>query len=150
MSVTTKHGDQGLTDIKSGRINKSDDIVKVLGCFDSTMAIIMLADNYCHIENVENIIANLSSLAGVVAGYVDSFQLEKQIKILDDFILNNDNQPFNFVYPFRQTDKLWLNYARTQIRNLEQLLWSVNCLPQQYISYINRLSDYFYVLFTKM
>ena len=150
MSVTTKLGDQGFTDLKGKRVSKSDDVVKVLGAFDTTMALIMLADNYCPIENVEEIVHNLSCLAGVVSGYIDSFDYQKEIKTLEDFICHNENEKFSFVYPFKQEGKLWVNYARTQVRSLEQLLWKVQCLPSEYIGYVNRLSDYLYVIFTKM
>jgi len=141
--ITTKKGDNFYTDIKNKRVKKDSQVIELLGCFDETCAIVMLADNYAHLTYITETITFLSRLAGVVSGYSEDFDTSEFIQKLESFIFSHQEK-FSFSFPIRQENKIYLNFARTKIRELERKCCTFG-IKNNYAIAINRLSDYIYV-----
>lgn len=147
MTVTTKRGDGGTTDIKDERVAKSSSIIEFLGTIDETIAQLVYAGSLGKKELLEQPVEHLSALAAFTAGYREEFP-QSYLQYLDDFISANEVD-FGFSYPFESTAKASINCARTAVRKLERR--AVNYqkelnLPEVTIQYLNRLSDYLYIL----
>lgn len=146
MSISTKKGDFRLTDLKDQRVYKYDDRVEAIGLIDDTIAHLLLADSYCSINSIQDIILGLSNIAGYIAGYCQLNDLASLTTKLEDYI-NNSQQQFQFVYRYKQTAKLHVNLARTKVRDLERFLTKLDLKHDEIYRFINRLSDFCYIIY---
>ena len=145
MKIYTRHGDEGLTSLTREKEVFKDDIrIEANGMLDELNASLGVVKaslrpsaEWQRIEAIQNMIARVM---GVVAGAaMDSSEpLEMLTRQLEEDI------------DAMQTDgKFWIHVARTKCRTAERRLWTMH---QQYplntavMKFINRLSDYLFVL----
>lgn len=157
MKIYTRHGDEGLTSLTREKEVFKDDIrIEANGMLDELNASLGVVKTslrpsaeWQRIEAIQNMIARVM---GVVAGAaMDSSEpLEMLTRQLEEDIdaMQTDGK-FCFVVPGETLLNAWIHVARTKCRTAERRLWTMH---QQYplntavMKFINRLSDYLFVL----
>lgn len=166
MSIYTKRGDKGLTDLIGGtRANKADIRLEAYGTADELNSFVGLlraecGDRYPTLADIQNRLFNLGAYLatdqtkttiGDWAEIKDSdiTQLENDIDAMESEI-----PPLKqFILPAGSRPVCLAHVCRTVTRRLERCIIS---MQQQYpideniTKYVNRLSDYFFVLAKKI
>jgi cob(I)alamin adenosyltransferase len=161
--IYTRKGDEGYTSIMGTRTRylKSDPRIEAIGTIDELNSYIGLirsfnvADHDMVLKWVQNDLFNIgANLANFnydpnrdhISYQIDVNGLEqkmdamsKELKPLTNFILPGGNQLISFCH-----------VARTVCRRAERSLVEVENIDRSILSYINRLSDYFFVLARKL
>lgn len=153
MKVATKRGDQGLTDIKEGRISKADPLIECLGQLDHCMAeLVLFAQEFPkQKKEIERLVDVFSLISAMISGYSDRVDLLKLGLSHLDFlveILENSTKDFKFIYPYTCREAARLNVIRTDIRSAERSCWRAaenKALPEEIYAYLNRASDWCYL-----
>lgn len=165
MKIYTKTGDAGETGLFGGdRVSKSDRRIQAYGDIDELNSILGIVMSGCDIdtlkaplEKIQNTLfdagsvlatPDLEKLFGKVSGFIageDIEFLEKEIDRMDTDL------PVlkNFILPGGHPVAAHLQLARTVCRRAERQvveLWSKEAIPQEILIYLNRLSDYLFVL----
>lgn len=161
--VVTKTGDKGETGLGDGsRVSKDDPRITCIGALDELNSFVgfakaAIADDgiKTFMEKIQNDLFNIggslsipdTDMKTINEEYVSA--LEKQIEAW-----NNELPPLiEFVLPGGNETSARLHLARTMARKVERKLVGLhknNPLPDQWLQYINRLSDVFFVLARKL
>lgn len=160
MKVYTKTGDKGTTSLVGGnRVSKSDARLELYGTLDELDSFIGLLKTEIPSEEKEflhNIQENLISINALFA--TDSIEWDKKIgfntnltSILEDKIdeIQENLEPLTcFLIPGSCKINALCNVVRTICRRAERQVYHIDLLPNQKLAatYINRLSDFFFVL----
>ncbi len=123
-------------------IKKTDPILEVVGSLDELQAVIELTNYELKIKYLEKVIEDLYLIMGKkpIAEKIERLEaeikkLEKELKIGNKFLI------------FKKKKSLNLNWVRTVVRRTERRCW---ILEDEGIGvYLNRLSDYIYLLAVK-
>jgi cob(I)alamin adenosyltransferase len=161
MRVTTKTGDQGTSGLANGkRLSKDDLVFEVLGTIDELsswlgLVVVKLDEkNLQYRQNLFEIQKTLFRSGAEVAGSVktkltteDLYRLEKLESMLE--VKLGDRKTTGFILPGGSESAALLDIARTVCRRSERCL--VRLGHKQKLSpllyqYLNRLSDYLYLL----
>lgn len=161
MAIYTKRGDKGETslfDEKSNqkkRIDKDSLTVAALGSIDELNSFLGVCVSYCDdeetIKRLESVQKNLLRIGSIIAGSNLRFtrtqtkRLEKTIDGLEGKL------PVlkNFILPGGTKLASHLHYSRSLARKVERNLVSLDKekeVKPQILSYVNRLSDYLFML----
>ena len=157
--VTTRTGDKGKTGLATGeKVFKSDKIISALGDVDELSSIIGVCVNSCSdsetIKFLNKIQNNLFDIGGQISlnSFDNSIVNEKMITDLDNQIdiLNSELDPLKeFILPGGDSFSSNIHIARSVTRRAERTtvdLYSESLNENPVIMYLNRLSDYFFVL----
>ena len=157
--VTTRTGDKGKTGLATGeKVFKSDKIISALGDVDELSSIIGVCVNSCRdsetIKFLNKIQNNLFDIGGQISlnSFDNSIINEKMITDLDNQIdiLNSELDPLKeFILPGGDSFSSNIHIARSVTRRAERTtvdLYSESLNENPVIMYLNRLSDYFFVL----
>jgi len=144
MSITTKTGDKGYTSVAGRRVKKDSKIIEAIGTIDELQAII---------EEVE-IQKDLYEIMGVIACGNKITNYELRITNLENEIekLEKKLKPVTKFLIFKKEKARKLNWVRTVVRRAERRVVALENLEfkilnlKTIIVYLNRLSDYFYLL----
>lgn len=168
--VYTKTGDQGKTGLVSGnRILKSDIRIDLYGQLDELNSRVgysssLLSANI-KFQNVVNFLHHIQSvifdLGSNLACEIENRQKYNLPQISEEFVteieheidrMDNELEPLkNFILPGGSQTAASLHLCRTGARNVERKLIGYHEstkeeLPQNSLVFLNRLSDYFFVL----
>ena len=159
--VTTKKGDDGTTGMGDGtRVTKSNLLIKAIGDLDELNSWIGLLcsleglkENKEYLQNIQN---RLFDIGGILTTkskiplnkeYLNELETETNN-------LNNDLPDLeNFVLPGGNKSSSFIHIARTVCRRAERSLLDANAsekAEKSCLIYINRLSDFLFVLARKM
>lgn len=149
MTISTKKGDLGMTDLKDRRVSKDDATIIALGDLDECASLIihMQATHGLDKQVWKSIVLDLYQISGVLSGYVESYNLDQKIIEFEIFIASKQNNVQHFIFPFDQKDSAHLHYVRAVVRRAERSVVSLNGIsPIQasIIVYLNRLSDFIF------
>jgi cob(I)alamin adenosyltransferase len=158
MSITTKKGDQGQTDLFKKRVSKSDLRIGVVGCIDETMASILVPKHYIRIKEVHDDLNQihqiLSDLSYEIVLDDDASYMIKEEHV--SFITDRKDHYQASLKPLTSFIKLdqtkaasFLNLARVSVRRLERemvMLKESSHMNPYALMMINRLSDFLFVL----
>lgn len=171
LKLYTKTGDDGTTGLLSGkRVSKHHVRIKAYGSVDELNAWIGLIRNYKMDENLNNTLIIIQQELMTVASQLaddTSFEVsqlmkildpieEKHVKYLEDQIdLINKELPElkNFVIPGGHVAVSYAHLARCTCRRAERFITELNekeHVPEIIIAYINRLSDFLFMLARKL
>lgn len=155
MKIYTKKGDQGETDLIGKRVLKNDLLIQIVGELDE-LAVRMAELNQSNIP--EALISDLKQIDSVlfkIATIVIDINNSLKLDILDSDVLfleskiNQMEEELPKLKHFITYDgipsSIKAQLIKTQVRKIERLLVSTEINPLV-IKYINRLSDYFFVL----
>ncbi|MGL4737034.1 MAG: cob(I)yrinic acid a,c-diamide adenosyltransferase [Cellulosilyticaceae bacterium] len=156
MKVYTKMGDQGETSLWDGsRVSKSHPIIDALGSLDeltshigkvkSQMSFPHIGDELTHIQQ------KLILLMGKVAGYqsLENYLSEEDLVDLEHAIDGYEQKSHSFesfILPGQTPLSAELDITRTVARRAERQLARCEDVPELIQKYINRLSDYLFML----
>lgn len=155
MKIYTKKGDQGETDLIGKRVLKNDVLIQIVGELDE-LAVRMAELNQSNIP--EALISDLKQIDSVlfkIATIVIDINNSLKLDVLDSDVLfleskiNQMEEELPKLKHFITYDgipsSIKAQLIKTQVRKVERLLVSTEINPLV-IKYINRLSDYFFVL----
>ena len=159
--VTTKRGDDGSTGMADGtRVLKSNLLVKAIGELDelnSWMGLLCsldeLNENKEYLQSIQN---RLFDIGGILTTKSE-VPLEKQYLLTLEKEMDNLNRKLpdldNFILPGGSKESSFIHIARTVCRRAERSLIEANRsekMEQSCLIYINRLSDFLFVLARKV
>ena len=159
--VTTKRGDDGSTGMADGtRVLKSNLLVKAIGELDelnSWMGLLCSLDELNeHKEYLQSIQNRLFDIGGILTTKSE-VPLEKQYLLTLEKEMDNLNRKLpdldNFILPEGSKESSFIHIARTVCRRAERSLIEANRsekMEQSCLIYINRLSDFLFVLARKV
>ncbi|GKX28169.1 ATP--cobalamin adenosyltransferase [Vallitalea longa] len=156
--VFTKTGDSGYTKLFNGTsVDKDSIFIETNGNFDELTSSIGLVKAYLNdkimIEQLEKVQTSLIKLMGVIAGLDNDNKLvEDEVNELEKWIIEYESKyPIQKKFILAGVTKVsaLIDVARTVCRRAERSL--VRCCRERninnsYPKYINRLSDYLYVV----
>lgn len=153
MKVSTKQGDTGTTSIFGNRVDKTNLIIEALGVLDSCIAetILLSAKWDSESSTAKKIVEDLNCICAIITGYnqPSTFGDDKINWLEQTMDQETIEDSFQFVYPFDNEKAATINHLRTTVRQVERTLFKLNQeqeVPQSILSYINRLSDFWFVL----
>jgi cob(I)alamin adenosyltransferase len=155
----TRKGDKGFSKFGNYKISKDNYIIDLLGELDELNSLVGLSKNYVRrykkkLENIQNDLFIIQAQISYIL--YPKFNPPKikpsKIKALESEInkIENKIKPKPaFIIPGKNKESGWLHYLRTVCRRVERKLIYVNKrnkIDPIILSYINRLSSYFYSL----
>lgn len=154
--ICTKTGDGGMTSLRGGlRVGKDDLRIEVNGQIDHLNSILGIVRAYTHDELVEKIQRELMVIMSHIATPVGT---ENPKALHADELITEMEQAIRqltaekvtgFVIPGRDIHSAFIHVARTQTRNVERRLWTLNrqySVNPSVLIMMNRLSDYLFAL----
>ena len=151
--IYTKTGDRGSTSLLGGtRVSKDDWRLEAAGNVDELSSVIGLIRNnnikYDQLVEIQSILFHIGAIVGTDSEKFDTSKLrmikDKDVKTLEKWIDEMDKElpPLNnFILPTGLT-----HFARTVARRAERRLIAFKDYPFPILMYLNRLSDYLFVL----
>jgi len=157
--VTTRNGDSGETGLARGdSVYKNDPIIHALGEIDELSSFLGVCNAFCDdssiIDQLKVIQNHLFDIGGQISLNEDGANIitEESIDLLDQHIehYNKSLDPLEeFILPGGDSFSANLHVARTITRRAERSivnLYSDNLENNHVVMYLNRLSDYLFVL----
>ena len=161
--VTTRVGDKGFTNLGSNEtVSKANIVIQVLGDLDELssslgLIIVLTKDNIFRkkIKNVQNELFNLGGEISLGSESKDLLDKDSLIVLDKDIEAINKNLPplKEFILPGENEISARLHFARAICRRSERslvMMMQTNKHKQIWIKYLNRLSDYLFVLARKL
>ncbi len=164
MKIYTKTGDNGTTGLIGGtRVTKNDIRLEAYGTVDELNSYIGLLNTYTLEEENKHFLYNIQNKLFSVGSYLAtdtsktainsvSFLKETDIKNIENEIdrLNESLPPLsNFILPGGTQAAAICHVCRTVSRRAERKIYDVKSaynVDMHILEYVNRLSDYFFVL----
>jgi cob(I)alamin adenosyltransferase len=146
MTIATKSGDAGVSYWKDRGVHKDDILIETIGALDELQAAIGL----CKID-LEEVMIDLWGIMGEISYGKKYEKLEERItameKVIDD--LENSLPKLEKFVIFKNDKAVKLNWIRTEVRKAERRMVALakrESLNPKLLAYINRLSDYLFML----
>jgi cob(I)alamin adenosyltransferase len=151
MKIYTKTGDKGKTQYYGERIYKNDPRVHVLGIIDELNAFIgcLHLDLYDNIttDMLKNIQCQLIDLGSYCSGYSEKYPTPEDLEVCIDNIDKNLPPLTHFLIPVPTRGfTAYAHVCRAVTRRLERAMVDEIDKMGDAIPYVNRLSDFFFVL----
>ena len=163
MKIYTKKGDSGQTSLIDGQIvNKHNLSVDAYGTIDELNSFLGLLKDYIKDETIKDILNNIQpklfSIGSILASGKNQNMLEKvkiekkDVKYIEFHIdsMNNELPELkNFIIPGGHKISSYSHVCRSICRRAERRISELNneqSVDPNILSYINRLSDFFFVL----
>ena len=166
--VYTKTGDKGTTSLVGGiRINKADVRLEAYGTVDELNSHIGLLSAYVKDETIDDVLTRIQSDLFIVGTHLATDQSqtplypsailpENEVEFIEneiDKILSELPEKLGFVLPGGGHAGAMAHVCRSVCRRAERCivgLSSNSIVGDEIIQYVNRLSDYFFVLAKKL
>lgn len=157
--VVTKRGDQGMTALADGKnYSKHHARIRLVGELDEAncqLGVVaqILADNdSSHLPFVRSIQSRLFDIGSATATGLVSVSFEEELRAIEAETRRSNEQlePLKeFVIPGGGTAATHTHLARAVVRRVERVFWEASLKPLEEAGigkYLNRLSDYLFVL----
>ena len=144
--ITTKTGDGGVSFWKDKNVGKDDILIETIGCLDEVQAIIELVG-----MDMEKVKTDLWGVMGEIAYEKKYENLEERIAEMENEIntLEKRLPKLEKFLIFKKERAAKLNWVRTVVRRAERCMVGLSkkqSLNPKLLAYINRLSDYLFML----
>ena len=165
MSIVTKTGDKGETSLMYGRrVSKADPHVAAYGCVDELTAALGLARSFSTAQSISDQIFAVQKDLIVIMGelatapvdrerYIkNGFQLttaamvDRITSVIFDLEKDKSLYPKDWVIPGSNPVAAALDLARTVCRRAERHVAELNDSNSEILRYLNRLSDFCWIL----
>jgi cob(I)alamin adenosyltransferase len=145
MRITTKTGDNGYSSVAGKRLKKDNKIFEAIGTIDELQAVILTASSTKQ-KTISKIAEDLYEIMGNIACETSNLKLVTRINSLEEEInkLEKELKPLTKFLIFKKEKARKLNWVRTVIRRAERRV--VILKNKNILVYLNRLSDYYYLL----
>lgn len=159
MYLYTKSGDKGKSIIGNKKISKDNKFLDLLGDLDELNSLIGLVKNI--VKKYKKYLHQIQEDLFIIQANISFFLYPKfkppnfnseKIKKLENEIEKIEKKiklPQKFVIPGKEINSAWLHYLRTITRRVERKIISVNkknTISPNILTYLNRLSSFFYAL----
>jgi len=146
--ITTKNGDRGTSEYFGKKVSKGGKLLEAIGTLDELQAVIQLVSYGLRVTSFKKVSEDLYLIMGkkLTKDRVEWIEeeinnLEKELKVENKFVV------------FKKGRALKLNWMRTVIRRAERTVVRLETrnkkLDKNILIYLNRLSDYIYLLALK-
>lgn len=154
MKISTKTGDNKLTDAISKRVYKDDPLIECVGTIDELQVSLMHATNFVRNKDINNYLESLvkklflfgedllKSTKNISAE--DVLEVEEKIQHYENLLPDQKT----FILPGKTPESSLLHIARTVTRRLERRVVAYGReqnLDSNIYAFINRLSDLLYI-----
>ena len=157
MSITTKTGDKGKTSLLSGeRVPKHHVRVEAFGVVDELSAMLGIiraegddfldGDESAFLKAVQEDLFDLGAALSDSSGKGDLSPALENLELRSRSLEQNLPKLNNFILPGGHPLAAKIHLARTICRRAEREMIQVNTLAKGALPYINRLSDYLFLL----
>ncbi len=167
----TKTGDDGTTGLLSGkRVNKDHVRIKAYGTLDELNAWVGMIRNFEIDDNTENTLIKIQNELMIIASQLADDNVSKASRLVNtlqpigqenveylegqiDLINSELPELKNFVIPGGHFIVSYSHLARCTCRRAERIISELNqieSVPEIIIAYINRLSDFLFILARKL
>ena len=167
----TKKGDDGTTGLLSGkRVSKHHIRIKAYGTVDELNAWVGMIRNFKTDKNTDNTLVKIQQELMTIASQLaddTAYEVSKLVKVLEPIdkenvkfledqidLINNDLPELkNFVIPGGHVAVSYAHLARCTCRRAERFITELNEIensPKTILAYINRLSDFLFILSRKL
>ena len=158
MSIYTKQGDAGVTSLLNGeKVSKADERIELIGMVDELSSLIGLAKPVLEDEMKKELSSIQEDLIIVMAALADlsnnnyKIEFDKIVKMEEkiDLIEKSIQRQKGFVLYGGCESSARLDVARAYVRKVERFIVKVNqtySINENIMKYMNRLSDYLYML----
>ena len=149
MSIITKNGDCGMTDLIGERICKTDCRLELIGPVDEAISLLsivgaFLSEKNRHIEEITMCQEALFRFNSQIAG-AKVLDLTKFTEYFEDFVSKNEPEQFRFSFTSSKIASI-VDYTRCVMRRAERCFFKLEVQREDLKMFINRISDYLYVL----
>lgn len=149
--VTTKTGDKGSTYLKDKVVSKGSLTIEAIGTLDELIANMILTQSMTQMDQelFEKPVKALIEIGSFLSGFKGEPDFKGITEFMEKTILAKRDAFNGFVYPYNDPKKAQLNVLRTVVRRAERCLIRLHdeqALPEALLIFMNRLSDYSYVL----
>ena len=153
MLITTKKGDEGGSEYFGKKLSKGGFFLEAVGTLDELQAVIQLVSFELGITNSEKIVEDLYLIMGNLGKDAKMENLVMRIKEMEAVIENVDKKVEGKFVFFKGEKGVKLNWVRTVVRRAERsvvrLKESGEVINSDVLVYLNRLSDFIYLLAIK-
>lgn len=155
MKIYTKGGDEGETGVFNKRLSKSSYRINAIGILDELNSFVGVVVSFGVKKDVEKSLQktqeDLFQIGSILAGKKITFRKTKVRRLEREIDLLEKKLPKlkNFIFPGGEKSASLLFFARAISRRSERsvvLLGEKEQLPSVLIVYLNRLSDYLFML----
>jgi len=161
--IYTRKGDEGFTSLAGGkRVSKASPRIDAYGTVDELNSFIACLletindrDDHEFLRRIQSNLFTLGSYLASEPGVMDCLISEEEIALVETSIDRIDSAipPLNrFILPGGCSGSAWANVCRTVCRRAERCMFKINGeggVDAKALKYINRLSDYFFLLSRK-
>jgi cob(I)alamin adenosyltransferase len=146
MAITTKKGDQGISHWKGMAVGKDDVLIEAIGSLDELQASIGLMG-----LDLPEVMKDMWGIMGEVSMGTRYEKLEERIELMDKEIVRLEDElpAITEFLIFDKPESAKMNWIRTMVRRAERRLVALSKKGEvnpKLLAYINRLSDYLYML----
>ncbi|MFA5792768.1 MAG: cob(I)yrinic acid a,c-diamide adenosyltransferase [Candidatus Gracilibacteria bacterium] len=150
VSIATKTGDNGTTSLFNGeRVKKNDKRIEALGAVDELNAHLGLLATTPNTKIICKIQKDLFKLGAIIANPSSKENMQKELAELEEELeeLEAKLPPLkNFILPSGHTLAVNAHIARTVCRRAERYIVALKNTDPSILKYLNRLSDYLFLL----
>ena len=150
-------GDKGETVVLNGKIDKASPLLGLIGKLDILNSFVGFSRSFCkNNKELDKILKDIQSdifiMSSQLAGSRDKKLGKEAVEKLEKYItqFEKEIEPLNkFIYPTGTTLSASLHVVRSICRDVEREAFLVAKnydVPQEILSYLNRLSDLLFVL----
>lgn len=143
--ITTKNGDGGTSEYFGKKVSKGGKLLEAIGTLDELQAVLGLVGLEKIQEDIYKIMGNLGEEIRNGIPETRIKEIEKEIEKIEKEI----KVPKNFVI-FKNKKAMELNWVRTIVRRAERAVVKLETrnkkLDKNVLIYLNRLSDFIYLL----
>lgn len=146
MTITVQSGDKGVSYWKDRGVHKDDILIETIGALDELQATIGVAK-----IDLDEVMVDLWGVMGEISFGKKYEKLEERIAAMEKVIdsLEISLPKLNKFVIFKKDKALRLNWIRTGVRKAERRMVALakkESLNPKLLAYINRLSDYLFML----
>ena len=145
LMITTKNGDGGTSEYFGKKVSKGGKLLEAIGTLDELQAVLGLGGLEKIQEDIYKIMGNLGEEIRNGIPETRIKEIEKEIEKIEKEI----KIPKNFVI-FKNKKAMELNWVRTIVRRAERAVVKLETrnkkLDKNVLIYLNRLSDFIYLL----
>ena len=147
MSIITKKGDSGLTELIGETVHKTDLRIELIGAVDEVISHLSFANSFItsekYIEEITICQEALFKFNSQVAG-ADFEDLSKFTEYFEDSVKMNEPGSFSFSFVNHKAASC-VDIARTVIRKAERIFCKTLIERDDLRKFINRISDFLYI-----
>ena len=149
MSIITKRGDCGTTELISESVKKTDCRLELIGTVDEVIAILSIANslienNKKYVEEITICQEALYRFNAQISG-AEFMDLTKFNEYFEESVCKNESINFRFSFTNTKIGSV-IDYARAVVRRAERCFYKTDCDREDLKIFMNMISDYLYVL----